>query len=177
MVCEIELEQFSVGVKVETPGYLAEICESRCTDRCMQYLVGDANPPNLRKLQPAKPQPYFAAWVVSQGHVFGVFSGHTYLRERGVPNSYFMSMLPYSIAMRFSLAVISLYLYFGVCSVTFVRLLLLCLSYDERTVVFAVPLLAVVEAGTEGVPVGADIGTIVHLEEDIAVYQQAQGVV
>eukprot|EP00903_Cladosiphon_okamuranus_P015534 g14341.t2 len=31
-----------------------------------------------------------------------------------------------------------------------------------------------VEAGTEGVPVGADIGTIVHSEEDIAVYQRAQ---
>lgn len=31
-----------------------------------------------------------------------------------------------------------------------------------------------VEAGTEGVPVGADIGTIVHSEEDIALYQQAQ---
>lgn len=31
VVCEIELEQFSVGVKVETPGYLAEICESRHT--------------------------------------------------------------------------------------------------------------------------------------------------
>ncbi|CAM9468881.1 unnamed protein product [Ectocarpus sp. 12 AP-2014] len=31
-----------------------------------------------------------------------------------------------------------------------------------------------VEAGTEGVPVGTDIGTIVHSEEDIALYQQAQ---
>ncbi|CAM9637600.1 unnamed protein product [Pylaiella littoralis] len=31
-----------------------------------------------------------------------------------------------------------------------------------------------VDAGTEGVPVGADIGTIVHSEEDIALYQQAQ---
>lgn len=30
MVCEIELEQFSVGVKVETPGFLAEICEWLC---------------------------------------------------------------------------------------------------------------------------------------------------
>lgn len=29
VVCEIELEQFSVGVKVETPGFLAEICKSR----------------------------------------------------------------------------------------------------------------------------------------------------
>ena len=35
VVCEIELEQFSVGVKVETPGYLAEICESRHTTGCM----------------------------------------------------------------------------------------------------------------------------------------------
>ncbi|CBJ48962.1 conserved unknown protein [Ectocarpus siliculosus] len=31
-----------------------------------------------------------------------------------------------------------------------------------------------VEAGTEGVPVGTDIGTIVHSEEEIALYQQAQ---
>lgn len=28
VVCEIELEQFSVGVKVETSGFLAKICES-----------------------------------------------------------------------------------------------------------------------------------------------------
>ncbi|CAM9645161.1 unnamed protein product, partial [Hapterophycus canaliculatus] len=31
-----------------------------------------------------------------------------------------------------------------------------------------------VAAGTESVPVGADIGTIVHSEEDIELYQQAQ---
>lgn len=30
VVCEIELEQFSVGVKVETSGYIAEICEFLC---------------------------------------------------------------------------------------------------------------------------------------------------
>ena len=29
VVCEIELEHFHVGVKVETPGFLAEICKSR----------------------------------------------------------------------------------------------------------------------------------------------------
>lgn len=33
---------------------------------------------------------------------------------------------------------------------------------------------SVVAAGTESVPVGADIGTIVHSEEDIEFYQQAQ---
>lgn len=43
-------------------------------------------------------------------------------------------------------------------------------------IVFAIPLLAVVEAGTEGVPVGADIGTIVHSEEDIAHFQETQGI-
>lgn len=38
----------------------------------------------------------------------------------------------------------------------------------------AIPLFAVVEGGTKDVPVGADIGTLVHTEEDIAFYQQAQ---
>lgn len=33
---------------------------------------------------------------------------------------------------------------------------------------------AVVDAGSENVPVGAPIATIVHTEEDIALYQEAQ---
>lgn len=38
VVCEIELEQFSVGVKVETSGYIAEICEFLCnTTKALAY--------------------------------------------------------------------------------------------------------------------------------------------
>lgn len=39
VVCEIELEQFSVGVKVETPGFLAEICEWSCAASAVMFFT------------------------------------------------------------------------------------------------------------------------------------------
>lgn len=165
-----------MGVKVETPGFLAEICEWCCAQLALLCFFTISRFGEKPLDCPSQPKHLLSPKFQMTSSPLPLV--HSFIRS-------FLHTSRLSVVSAFCAAVRraacfcfgpAAYLHIAVPLYACIR----CTAVVEESLSLSdkfspIYLFAVVEAGTEGVPVGTDIGTIVHSEEDIALYQQAQG--